>query len=262
MNGKASIGRSLPPLWMLPEVRLPELVHIPAGSFVIGDDYGSREARPAHELSLSEYWISRYPVTALDYAAYVIATRRPLPGLWPHPLRWLEEGNRPVGGVSWREALGYCQWLSAQTERSVRLPTEAEWEKAATWDEAHAEKLMYPWGNDFDPAYANTAESLIDSLTPVDNYRVVGDSPYGVSDLFGNAAEWTLARYLPYPYSERDGRHDLNLMGYRAVRGGSFQSEGRWMTALHRQYFSPDEHRYPVGFRIVVSSGGDGGKLS
>src|SRR5438552_678670 len=83
-------------------------------------------------------------------------------------------------------------------------------------------------GNDFDPAYANTTESLIAQTTPVDAYRVVGDSPYGVSDMFGNVAEWTLARYLPYPYSERDGRHDLNLMGYRAVRGGSFQSEGRW----------------------------------
>ena len=111
---------------------------------------------------------------------------------------------------------------------------------------------MYPWGNEFDPAYCNVVESLVEHVTPVDMYRLVGDSPYGVSDLFGNVAEWTLARYLPYPYGEADGRHDLNLMGYRTARGGSFQSEGRWTTALHRQYFSPDENRYPVGFRIVV----------
>jgi len=249
---RQSLPQSLPPAWMQAEIGLPELVCIRAGAFIMGDDYGPREARPAHAVTLPDFSISRYPITALEYAAYIGDTNRQVPGLWPSPVRWLEEGNHPVGGVSWRDAMGYCEWLSQQTKQHLRLPTEAEWEKAATWIAETGVKLMYPWGNDFDPAYANTAESLIAQLTPVDAYRVVGDSPYGVSDMFGNIAEWTLARYLPYPYSERDGRHDLNLMGYRAVRGGSFQSEGRWMTALHRQYFSPDEHRYPVGFRIVV----------
>jgi formylglycine-generating enzyme required for sulfatase activity len=218
----------------------------------MGDDYGSREARPAHELTLSDFWISRYPITALQYAIYVIKTRRSLPRFWPDRVRWLEQGNHPVGGVSWHEALAYCTWLGEQIGRQVRLPTEAEWEKAATWEATKGDKRSYPWGNEFDPAYANTVESLIGTITPVEMYRIVGDSPYGVSDLFGNVAEWTLARYLPYPYTERDGRHDLNLMGYRVVRGGSYQSEGRWMTALHRQKFSPHEDRYPIGFRVVV----------
>ncbi len=248
----ASKSISLPPPWMRTEPYLPELVHISAGPFLMGDDFGPRSSRPAHELTLPEYWISRYPVTTLAYAAYVLAASRPLPGAWPEPVRWLEEANRPVSAVSWREALGYCAWLSAQTGRTVRLPTEAEWEKAATWDSTRGVKRMYPWGDDFDPAYCNVAESLIGDVAPVDAYRIVGDSAYGVSDLFGNVAEWTLARYLPYPYNESDGRHDLNLMGYRTARGGSFQSEGRWTTALHRQYFSPDENRYPVGFRIVI----------
>jgi formylglycine-generating enzyme required for sulfatase activity len=245
---------SLPPPWMRSEPCLPELVQIPAGPFLMGDDFGPRSARPAHELALPDYWISRYPVTAIAYAIYLAASGRPAPGLWPQPIRWLEEADRPVAAVSWREALGYCTWLSVETRRRVRLPTEAEWEKAATWDARRETKRMYPWGNDFDPAYCNAAESLIGSLTSVDAYRIVGDSPYGVSDLFGNVAEWTLARYQPYPYSDSDGRHDLNLMGYRAARGGSFQSEGRWTTAIHRQYFSPDENRYPVGFRIVVEA--------
>jgi formylglycine-generating enzyme required for sulfatase activity len=245
---------SLPPLWMRIDPALPELIQIPGGEFVMGDDYGSRKARPAHELVLPNFCISRYPVTNLQYATYLVATGRPVPGLWPRATRWLEDSNRPVAAVSWRDALNYCNWLGQQLHSVIRLPTEAEWEKAATWDAEHGLKQMYPWGNDFDPAYCNTVESLIDTITPVDAYRVVGDSPYGVSDLFGNTAEWTLARYLPYPYSNHDGRHDLNLMGYRAVRGGSFQSEGRWTTASHRQYFSPDENRYPVGFRIVVDN--------
>src|SRR5258707_4532755 len=253
-NGKVSEKHTvnLPPTWMRTDAKLPELVHIPAGPFLMGDDYGSREARPAHEVMVPDFRISRYPVTTLEYAAYVIAAHRLAPRFWPDPVRWLEQSNDPVAGVSWRDAQAYCAWLSHQTRLQVRLPTEAEWERAATWQAASGDKRIYPWGNEFDPAYTNTVESLIGAMTPVDMYRVVGDSAYGVSDLFGNVAEWTLARYLPYPYSERDGRHDLNLMGYRAVRGGSYQSEGRWMSALHRQYFSPDESRYPVGFRIVV----------
>ena len=243
---------NLPPEWMEVEPCLPELVYIPAGSFTMGDDFGPRSAQPAHELTLPGYFIGRYPVTALDYAAFLRATNRPLPGFWPRPVRWLEEWMRPVAALSWRDAIGYCVWLSQQTARHIRLPTEAEWEKAATWDESCGKKFLYPWGNDFDPACANTVESLNGEIAAVDAYRVVGDSPYGVSDMFGNVAEWTIARYMPYPYYDHDGRHDLNLMGYRVARGGSFQSEGRWTTALHRQYFSPDENRYPVGLRIVI----------
>jgi formylglycine-generating enzyme required for sulfatase activity len=247
---------SLPPAQMRIEPSLPELVGIPAGEFLMGDDYGPRSLRPAHELTLPDFWISRFPVTALAYAAFLVdtlgASRRAMPGLWPQPVRWLEESQHPVAGVSWSDALAYCDWLGQRTQRAVRLPTEAEWEKAASWDNEHSAKVLYPWGNDFDPGCCNVTESLIGAITPVDAYRVIGDSPYGVSDLFGNAAEWTLARYMPYPYDAQDGRHDLNLMGYRSVRGGSFLSEGRWTTALHRQYFSPDESRYPVGFRLVV----------
>lgn len=241
---------SLPPTWMCSPPALPEMVYIPAGEFLMGDDFGPRPARPAHELILPGYTISRYPVTTLAYAAYVAAVGCSVPRTWPLATRWLEEAERPVTSVSWREALAYCAWLGQQVGRCVRLPTEAEWEKAATWNPERREKLLYPWGNEFDPACCNVVESLIGHTTPVDAYRIIGDSPYGVSDLLGNVAEWTLARYLPYPY---DGaRHDLNVMGYRAARGGSYLSEGRWTTALHRQYFSPDENHYPIGFRIVV----------
>jgi formylglycine-generating enzyme required for sulfatase activity len=245
---------SLPPPSMRIEPCLPEIVPILAGIFLMGDDYGPRSARPAHELTLPAYQISRYPITVRAYATYLIATKRPPPGSdrWPRAVRWLEEAERPVCAVTWRDALGYCTWLGQQTGQRVRLPTEAEWEKAATWNNERESKTLYPWGNDFDPACCNCVESLIENTTPVDAYRLIGDSYLGVSDMFGNVAEWTLARYLPYPYSNNDGRHDMNLMGYRAARGGSFQSEGRWVTALHRQYFSPDENRYPVGFRIVV----------
>jgi formylglycine-generating enzyme required for sulfatase activity len=236
------------------EPRLPELVHIPAGEFLMGDDFGPRSAQPAHEIVLPDYWISRYPLTVLEYAAYMIAQKRAIPGFWPDAVRWIEDAGKPVAAISWRDAMGYCAWLAEQARRRVRLPTEAEWEKAATWDASHQAKAIYPWGNEFDPACANTAESLIGETTLVDTYRIIGDSRYGVTDMLGNVTEWTLARYLPYPYTDTEGRHDPNLMGYRTVRGGSFQSEGRWTSAVHRQYLSPEENRYPVGFRIVIEA--------
>jgi formylglycine-generating enzyme required for sulfatase activity len=241
---------SLPPRWMRIPPRLPELVEIPAGAFVMGDDFGPREARPAHDLILDTFFCARYPVTMLEFAAYILDTRRPMPGWWPHPLRWIEEANLPVARVSWRESILYCEWLTRKTGYRAALPTEPQWEKAALWDDEQAIKRIYPWGDEFDPACCNVVESLVESIAPVDAYRTIGDSAYGVSDMFGNAAEWTLSRFTPYPYEDK--RHDTNVMGYRVARGGSYQSEGRWTTALHRGYFSPDENRYPVGFRIIV----------
>src|SRR5215831_18072961 len=98
---------SLPPEWMRLTPCLPELITIPAGPFLMGDDFGSRDARPAHDLVLKAFQCSRFPITALQYAAFVIATRAPTPGLWPHPLRWLEHSGLPAARVTWRDAIRY-----------------------------------------------------------------------------------------------------------------------------------------------------------
>ncbi len=242
---------SLPPDWMRPVVRLPETVLVAAGPFVMGNDFGSSEVQPAHYIPLDAYRLARYPVTNLDYALYLIHTNRAMPVRWPRPVRWIEDALLPVC-TTWPEAIAYCAWLSTQTGSRVRLPTEAEWEKAATWNAADGVKTLYPWGNDFDPAYCNTSEAHLEALTPIETFRPAGDSPYHISDMIGNAAEWTLARKMPYPYSAAGGRHDLNVVETRVARGGSFASDGRRITALYRQYLPPDERRYPVGFRIVV----------
>jgi formylglycine-generating enzyme required for sulfatase activity len=224
---------------------------IPAGPFLMGNDFGSSEVQPAHYLTLPAYQIARYPVTNLEYATYLIATNRKPPARWPRAVRWLEDASLPAC-VSWSEAVMYCVWLATYTRAKVRLPTEAEWEKAATWNAALGTKTLYPWGNDFDPAYCNTAEAHLEALTPIDMYRLVGDSAYGVSDMIGNAAEWTLARKMPYPYSPEGGRHDLNIVEARVARGGSYLSPGKRVTAVYRQYLAPDEVRIPVGVRIVI----------
>ncbi len=230
---------------------LPELKIVAAGQFVMGDDYGSGEAQPAHYLHLESYQIARYPVTNLEYVTFALATRRSLPMRWPRPARWLEDAALPVC-VTWPEAMAYCAWLGKETRARVRLPSEAEWEKAASWNPERGIKTLYPWGNDFDPAYCNTEECKLEMLTPVETFRPAGDSFYGVSDLIGNAAEWTLARKMPYPYSSAGGRHDPNVVEMRVARGGSFASEGKRTTAMFRQYLAPDDRRQAVGIRIVV----------
>src|SRR5258708_35340663 len=113
------------------EAALPELVHIPAGLFVMGDDFGSREARPAHEINLPDYWISRYPVTALDYANYVVAEKRPLPGLWPQPVRWLEESLYPVAAGRRPGAKGYFAALCEPARGTPFLPDATAWGERA-----------------------------------------------------------------------------------------------------------------------------------
>ncbi len=246
------VRTSLPPIWMRGEICLPSMITITAGPFLMGNDFGSSEVQPAHYVTLPAYQIARYPVTNLAYAAFLIATNRNPPARWPRAVRWLEDAMLPVC-LSWPESIAYCGWLSAQTATKVRLPTEAEWEKAATWNAALGTKNLYPWGNDFDPAYCNTAEAHLERLTPIDDYRLVGDSPYGVSDMIGNAAEWTLARKMPYPYSANGGRHDLNIVEARVARGGGYLSPGKRFTAVYRQYLAPDESRFPIGLRLVVA---------
>jgi len=161
--------------------------------------------------------------------------------------RWNTPGH-PVVGINWFEAMVYCQWLNEQlhvpgstfqVQRdgrkevwnveleawNIRLPTEAEWEKAARG----ADGRRWPWGNEFDPQRCNSSEGGKGTTTPVGAYSPAGDSPYGVADMAGNVWEWCRSIYKPYPYQADDGREDLQAAGTRVLRGGSWalQSEER-----------------------------------
>lgn len=150
------------------------------------------------------------------------------------PAHWEEArfqgANLPVVGVSWYEARAYCRWLSAQTGRRFRLPTEVEWEAAA----AGVEGRPYPWGNDLHPLRANYYETRLRGPTPIGVF-VDGNTPEGVSDLSGNVNEWTSSllgtkrepdavNEYRYPYDPRDGREDeqASALVLRVIRGGAF----------------------------------------
>jgi formylglycine-generating enzyme required for sulfatase activity len=237
----------------------PQLVTVPAGPFLMGTpereldglvklganrDWISNEV-PQHEVDLPAYAISRYPVTNAEFARFVEDGGYTDPGYWTgagwqvkeregwtQPRYWEDEAwndpSQPVVGVSWYEALAYCRWLAARTGWDYRLPSEAEWEKAARGTDGR----RYPWGNAWDPARCNNKETGPGSTTPVGQYPE-GDSPYGVSEMVGQVWEWCSSKYggsgtqpqFGYPYNPDDGREDLEGDETRILRGGSWYND-------------------------------------
>jgi formylglycine-generating enzyme required for sulfatase activity len=120
--------------------------------------------------------------------------------------------------VTWHDAMAYCRWLARVTGRAYRLPSEAEWEKAARGTDGR----IWPWGNKWDSKRCNSREGGPGNTTPVGQYSPQGDSPYGCVDMAGNVWEWTLSLLKDYPYDPKDGREDAQAEGRRRLRGGAF----------------------------------------
>lgn len=213
----------------------PEMVRIPAGYFWMGSDkredaeaYG--DEMPQQRVFLGEYWMGMYPVTKREFRAFLDG------GGYGDKRWWSREGwawrseqkqlhenheysvnkdYHPAIDIFWYEAEAYCAWLTAMSGREYRLPTEAEWEKAARGTDGR----IYPWGNAFDPRLCSTWESGIGGTSAVDAHPG-GKSPFGLLDAAGNVWEWTASWYQAYPgatdQSEDDGTR------YRVLRGGSW----------------------------------------
>jgi len=175
----------------------------------------------------------------------------------PHYWRNGDYNNslQPVVGVTWFEARAYCEWLSQLTARVYRLPTEAEWEAAARGrpsmdakQEKHAR--IYPWGDDWDAARANTLEGRVLKPSPVGVYVAAnGVSECGAADQCGNVWEWTSTLYQPYPYAN-DARENLEAEGERVVRGGSYVDVSSDARCAYRSRNSPVLMSYESGFRV------------
>ncbi len=245
----------------------PETVLIPAGPFWMGQDAGPEippEETPRHQLDLPAYRIGKYPVTHRQYAVFI--QQNPAQKV-PQRAGWfLREPpsdllDHPVVGVNWADAVAYCRWLSEQTGRYYRLPTEAEWEKAAAW--TGSEARLYPWGNRFEPGRCNSREAGLNRTTPVGAYSPQGDSPAGCADMAGNVQEWVSTLWgsdlqksdYPYPYRPDDGREALTpphlYRVYRVYRGGSFRDDRFRVRCSARGRADPDARSRWRGFRVV-----------
>jgi formylglycine-generating enzyme required for sulfatase activity len=233
----------------------PDMVLIAGGEFSMGSDAQQDQIayeaeQPQQRVHLPDYHIARTPTTNAQYAAFVKASGHLAPSYW-------EEGNMPEGKedypvayVSWYDAVAYCKWLSQKRSRVYRLPSEAEWEKAARGIDGE----IYPWGDVWDPARCNSKESGPDEPTLVHAYPD-GGSPYGLLDIAGNVWEWTNSLTMPYPYDATDGREDPQAFGKRVLRGGAYYSTARRVRCAYRDNGYPEDSRGSYGFRVVLAAG-------
>jgi formylglycine-generating enzyme required for sulfatase activity len=246
----------------------PQLVTIPEGAFLMGstpeqaaqaikdgasEEWVERE-QPQHSIELSEYTIGKYPVTNREYQAFVRDVDHKPPGDWNGEQYPPEKGDHPVVNVSWEDAQAYCEWLSEKTKKHYRLPSEAEWEKAARGTDGR----VYPWGDEFDPQKANTSESQIGGTTPADQFSPQGDSPYGCADMIGNVWEWCADWYDEQEYKNHTETVVKDPTGpehgdYRLLRGGSFDSNRSLARCAARLRGLPDGHNWSLGFRVALS---------
>jgi formylglycine-generating enzyme required for sulfatase activity len=229
-----------------------EMVLVPAGACTIGADHDSRQdERPAHVVQLPAFYIDRTPVTVAEYARFVSATGRPAPRRLIGHKRPHNYEQHPVTGVSWLDAHAYATWAGK------RLPSEAEWEKAAAWDPATGQKRRYPWGDTWDARFCNSAEADIGHTTPVGTFSPYGDAPCGAVDMSGNVSEWTASLAWNYPGQPGDGRDEPTRYAVRVRRGGSFASERYYMRSTARMLLHADGLFLSDGFRCVADPPGE-----
>jgi formylglycine-generating enzyme required for sulfatase activity len=271
-------------LGYLGDPRLGQVVTISAGKFRMGDNKGRDNEKPQHELFLPDYQIGRYPLTNAEFAHFIEAggyhdqrwwteagwREKEKPTFeaepWTEP-RWWDDAdynkpNHPVVGVSWYEILAFCRWLSAETGRSYRLPSEAEWEKAARGRDGR----QHPWGNKFEARRLNAFEGSqpVHATTPVGIYPT-GVSPFKVFDCAGNVWEWCATKagehfmnpkFKAYPYDiDEDEWLEAYLNGtdIRALRGGTYISGEDDTRCTIRVRNSPYFRDRLNGFRLLVA---------
>ena len=229
-----------------------EFMRVPADKFLMGSNDGEGNEKPQHTVDiLYDYWMARFPVTNELYNAYAKTK-----GI-THPVDdWQKKKDHPVVRVTWYNTIEYCKWLNTLMKVelpsgvALRLPTEAEWEKAARGTDGRE----YPWGNIFDKNKCNSEAGRIDSTTSVGLYSPQGNSPYGCADMAGNVWEWTHSEYKAYPYKVKDGREDEQKSVVRVSRGGAFINGERLTRCAVRSHSDPLTRYGISGFRIVVGA--------
>jgi sulfatase modifying factor 1 len=236
-------------------IPIPDLAPVPAGAFWMGDDAGRPDERPARLVWVDACSASRTPVTNAEYAAFLTSCGHPLPRFWTDPT--FNAPDQPVVAVSWHDAVAYCEWLSAQIGRRCRLPTEAEWERAAR---GGREREAYPWGNDpagwsADPALARSRQ---ERPHPVGRSRPNG---FGLLDMGYNIHEWCSDWYAPDYYAHAP---DRNPRGpdhgtRRASRGGAWRHQIQVCRNAARSSLDPSFRYNDYGFRVFADVKEDGG---
>lgn len=261
-----------------------DLVKIPAGSFVMGDEKGFNDELPRSVATIDKpFWMATTETTNAMYKLFdATHDSRFIDQQWKDhvlPGYPANRPNQPVIRINWQEATAFCEWLSEKTGKHFRLPTEAEWEWAAR---AGSETPM--WFGDLDADFGKfenlsdkqTTKFVVQGVNPqpianppewrafiprvdsVDDGNMivteVGSylpNPWGLHDMLGNVAEWTASDYRPYPYKADDGRNAGDLTTKKVARGGSWRDRPKWARAGVRGEYESWQRVFNVGFRVV-----------
>lgn len=237
LNGRDHVGKDGAPM-----------VLVPAGDFIMGSDKGDEDEAPTHRVRLNAFYIDKFEVTNGRFAKYVEAIQSEPPWGFSDKETPVIHADRPVRWVNWMDAMGYCLWVGK------RLPTEAEWEKAARG----TDERVYPWGNDPPtPVHAvyGLKEGGGETVSVIGNHHM-GQSPYGAQDLAGNLYEWVMDWYAEDFYSSFINSPAINPRGptegtAKVQRGGSYVNTPYRLRSSFRTKADPTEQDPNVGFRCA-----------
>ncbi len=260
---------------------LPELALIPGGEFLMGSEDAEEDERPVHRVHVDDFLMAVQPVTNAEYARFVRDTGHRPPAIYELPLVvtaggadrenafrqsgapyvWDDvtppdgRGDHPVALVRYDDAVAYCAWLSASTGRLFRLPTEAEWEKAAR---GGVESKRYPWGDRLDRNMSNfLADPAMKATQGTTRCGLYPANGYGLFDIAGNVWEWVQDWYDPTYYGRSPARNPNGPPSghLRVLRGGGWLVvDVRMLSCSHRHKVPPDTYSYAIGFRVACTS--------
>lgn len=258
-ESEKTTSEAMSTLGLAPGVEMA-FVEVPAGQFLMGSDRrkyprAGKSEQPQHKVTLDGYWIARTPVTNAQYAAFVAATGHRMPKHWMNDRPPEGKEPHPVVNVSWEDAVQFCRWASRLGHGEVRLPTEAEWEKAARGTDGR----LFPWGNEEPDVHRGNFGAHEWDTTAVERYSPQGDSPYGCADMAGNVHEWCWDWYAANTYRTTSNRNPQGPeAGYsRVLRGGGWFDTWNDLRVAGRHHSGPVDLDDHVGFRCARGAPGN-----
>ena len=245
---------------LLPQLKLkaqkyPEIVFVKGGAFQMGNKNGEPDERPVHTVILSDFYIGKYEITVEQYKAFCKEVGKQLPqeppASWyeehPNAAKWIWKSNYPIVNVTWKDAMGYCEWLSKKTGHQYTLPTEAQWEYAARGGQK-SKNYKYSGSNSINKV------AWYDETTYEKGPKSVGTlkpNELDIYDMSGNAWEWCLDNFAKYPAGTLKNPKGPTSTPFKVIRGGSWYYVENLARLTARDGPYPHYTNYNYGFRVV-----------
>ncbi len=225
----------------------PAMRLIPEGWFSMGCADGRDDEKPVHRVWVEAFELAAYQTTNSEYSRFLLATSHPTPASWGEPE--FSDPRQPVVGVSWHDAVAYCMWLGLLCGKQFRLPSEAEWERAAR---GGVEDALYPWGNSPPEQLPDFAGRWKTGPEAVGLYR---PNAYGLYDIGDNVHEWCSDWYDATYYAVSPNRNPQGPRNSsrRASRGGSWRHHIKVTRTAARSSIPPEFRYADYGFRVAAS---------